>query len=111
LIRSGKELDYAYGHEPDVNVRERILLLRRVRIHKQKAASVAELELHRCRGWAYKLLKRYSNDGMRGLKDKPLGGRPANVPVEKLLEARKELFANSGLIFPFNLRITSIFHL
>jgi hypothetical protein len=29
LIRWGKELDYAYGHERDANVRERILLLRR----------------------------------------------------------------------------------
>ena len=46
--------DYAYGHEPDANVRERILLLRRVRIDNQEAASVAELELHRSRGWAYK---------------------------------------------------------
>jgi hypothetical protein len=49
---SSKELNYAYGHEPDANVRERILLLRRVRIDKQEAASVAELELHRSRGWA-----------------------------------------------------------
>jgi transposase len=57
-----------YGHEPDANVRERILLLRRVRMDKQEAASVAELELHRSRGWAYKWLKRYNNDGMLGLR-------------------------------------------
>jgi putative transposase len=93
LICSGKELDYAYGHESDANVRERILLLRRVRIDKQEAASVAELEL-RSRGWAYKWLKRYSNDGMLGLKNKPRSGRPADVPVEKLLEVRKELSEN-----------------
>jgi transposase len=94
LIRSGKELDDAYGHQPDANVRERILLLRHVRIDKQEAASVAELELHRSRGWAYKWLKRYSNDGMRRLKDKPRTGRPADVSVEKLLEVRKELSEN-----------------
>ena len=93
MIHSGKELDYTYGHEPDANVRERILL-RRVRIDNQEAASVAELELHRSRVWAYKWLKRYSNDGMRGLKDKPRSGRPADVPVEKLLEVRKELSEN-----------------
>jgi hypothetical protein len=29
LIRWGKELDYAYEHERDANVRERMLLLRR----------------------------------------------------------------------------------
>ena len=52
------------------------------------------LELHRSRGWAYKWLKRYNNDGMLGLKDKPRSGRPADVPVEKLLEVRKELSEN-----------------
>ena len=49
MIHSGKQLDYAYRHEPDANIRERILLLRRVRIDNQEAASVAELELHRSR--------------------------------------------------------------
>ena len=75
MINSGKELDYAYGHESHANVRERILLLRRVRIDNQEAASVAELELHRSRGWAYKWLKRYNNEGILGLKDKPRSGR------------------------------------
>ena len=94
MIHSGKQLDYAYRHEPDANIRERILLLRRVRIDNQEAASVAELELHRSRGWAYKWLKRYNNEGMLGLKDKPRSGRPADVPVEKLLEGTKELSDN-----------------
>ena len=31
---------------------------------------------------------------MRGLKDKPRSGRPADVSVEKLLEVRKELSEN-----------------
>jgi len=44
LIHSGEQLDYAYRHELDANIRERILLLRRVRIDNQEAASVAELE-------------------------------------------------------------------
>ncbi|HXX98345.1 MAG TPA: hypothetical protein VEL11_14635 [Candidatus Bathyarchaeia archaeon] len=44
MIHSGKQLDYTYRYEPHVNVRERILLLRRVRIDNQEAASVAELE-------------------------------------------------------------------
>ena len=42
---SAKQLDYAYRHEPDANVRERISLIRRVRVDNQDAASVAELEL------------------------------------------------------------------
>jgi transposase len=94
LIHSGKQLDYAYRYESHANVRERILLLRRVRIDNQEAASVAELELHRSRGWAYKWLKRYNNEGILGLKDKPRSGRPADVPVEKLLEVRKEFSEN-----------------
>ncbi|MFZ0222252.1 MAG: hypothetical protein WAM42_11265 [Candidatus Nitrosopolaris sp.] len=51
MIHSDKQLDYAYRYKPDANVRERILLLRRVRIDRQEAASVAELDLHRSRGW------------------------------------------------------------
>ena len=50
--------------EPDAIVRERILLLRCVIIDNQEAASVAELEFHRARGWAYKWLKKYNNEGM-----------------------------------------------
>jgi transposase len=91
---SAKQLDYAYRHEPDANVRERILLVRRVRVDNQEAASVAELELHRSRGWAYKWLKRYNNEDIQGLKDKLRSGRPPDVSEEKLLEIRKELSEN-----------------
>ena len=91
---SAKQLDYAYRHEPDANVRERILLTRRVRVDNQEAASVAELELHRSRGWAYKWLKRYNSEDIQGLKDKPRSGRPPDVSEEKLLEIRKELSEN-----------------
>lgn len=46
-------LDVAYRHEPDANVSERLLNVRRVRVDSQEAAaSTAELELHRSRGWA-----------------------------------------------------------
>ncbi|MGC1932097.1 MAG: helix-turn-helix domain-containing protein, partial [Candidatus Nitrosopolaris sp.] len=75
MILSAKQLDYAYRHEPDADVRERILLIRRVRVDNQDAASVAELELHRSRGWAYTWLKRYNNEDIQGLKDKPRSGR------------------------------------
>jgi putative transposase len=57
---------------------------------------MAELELHRSRGWAYKWLKRYNNEDMMGLKEKPRSGRrPTDVPLEKLLlEVRRELSEN-----------------
>ena len=40
--------------EIDSDVKERILLVRRVRIDGQQASKVSERELHRSRWWAYK---------------------------------------------------------
>jgi hypothetical protein len=57
-------LSQAYKNERDADVRERILLIRRVRIDKKEAASVAEKEPHRSRWWAYKWLKRFDNVGL-----------------------------------------------
>ena len=53
-------LDSAYKKEKDANIKERILLVRRVRIDKQKASLVAESELNRSRWWAYKWLHRFN---------------------------------------------------
>ena len=81
----------AYKREPDADVRERILLIRSVRIDGKEAASVAEKELHRTRGWAYKWLKRFDTYGLDGLKDQPRTGRPPEVSEKKLLKIREEL--------------------
>ena len=54
MIRLDRQLENVYRHESDADVRERILLVRRVMVDREEAASVAELELHRSRGWAYK---------------------------------------------------------
>lgn len=101
MILSAQQLDYAYRHEPDASIRERILLVRRVRVDGEEAASVAKLEFHRSRGLAYKWLKRYDNEeeeeeeeDIESLKDKPQSGRPPDVSEEKLLEIRKELSEN-----------------
>jgi len=53
------------------------------RVDGKEAASVAELELHRSRGWAYKWLKRYdnNNENVQGLKNKPRSGRPPDVCI------------------------------
>jgi len=42
-------LNTAYKKEKDSNVKERILLVKRVKIDKQEASSVAEYELNRSR--------------------------------------------------------------
>jgi hypothetical protein len=47
------KLDTAYKQEKGVDVKERILLVRRIIEDKQHIEEVAK-ELHRCRAWAYK---------------------------------------------------------
>lgn len=90
-------LSQAYKNERDADVRERILLIRRVRIDKKEAASVAENQLHRSRWWAYKWLKRYDNNGgLAGLKNKHRSGRPPEVSEETSVMIRKELSENKS---------------
>ena len=71
LVSINAVLNNAYKKEKDSNVKERILLVKRVKIDKQEAASVAEHELNRSRWWAYKWLHRFDKDGLDGLKDQP----------------------------------------
>ena len=54
---------------------KRLLLVRRVRVDDEEAASVAEKEFHRSRWWAYKWLKRFDKSGLDGLKDLHRSGR------------------------------------
>ena len=89
-------LNNAYKKEKDSNVKERILLVRRVKIDKQEAASVAENELNRSRWWAYKWLHRFDKDGLDGLKDKKRTGRPPDVPKDVMVKIRQELADSSS---------------
>jgi transposase len=78
----------------DAGVRERLLLVRRVREDNEQAARVAEEEFHRSSWWAYKWLKRFDKSGLGGLKDLPRSGRPPEVPEEKFAQIRRELSEN-----------------
>jgi transposase len=89
-------LNDAYRNEKDVNIRERILLVRRVRMDKKEAASVSEKEFHRSRWWAYKWLKRFDNTGLEGLKNKHRSGRPPEVSKETSTGIRRELSKNQS---------------
>ena len=97
-ISSDKILNDAYRHESDADIRERILLVRRVKAEGKNVTDVAKNELHRSRAWAYKWLKRYDDidDGLKGLKDRQRNGRPPEVPEEKLLKIRNELYEKSS---------------
>ncbi len=94
MVASVKLLDDSYRAEKNVDVRERLLLVRRVLEDNEQAARVAEKEFHRSRWWAYKWLKRFAESGLEGLKDLPRTGRPPEVSEERFAEIRRELSEN-----------------
>lgn len=97
-MRTSK-IDVAYNREKDSDVKERILLIRRIVEDKKHIEYVAK-ELHRSRAWAYKWYKRYNKDGLDGLKDKERSGRPPDVPKEIMVKIQKELTdSNTGWDF------------
>lgn len=83
-------LDKAYKNEHDASVKERLLLIIRVSFDKQHIKAVA-LELHRSRAWAYKWYKRYNDEGLEGLRDKPRSGRPPFMDEDEIMKIRTEL--------------------
>jgi putative transposase len=87
-------LDNAYKRESNANVRERILLIRRIMSDGQDIGMVSTEELHRSIAWAYKWLRRFDKEGLEGLKNKPRSGRPPDVPQEKISKIRTELSEN-----------------
>ena len=94
MVASAKLLDDACRTEKNADVRERILLVRCVRVDYKEAASIAENEFHRSRWWAYKWLKRFDKSGLEGLKDLHRSGRPPEVSEEIFSEIRNELSEN-----------------
>lgn len=92
-------LDKIYNDERDADVKERVLLVRRVLADKQHIETVAQ-ELHKSRAWAYKWYKRYNDKGLDGLKNKPRSGRPPLVNSNLMIKIRKELEdSNTGWDF------------
>ena len=92
-------LDKTYNDERDANVKERILLVRRVLTDKQHIELVAK-ELHKSRAWVYKWYKRYNDKGLEGLKDKPRSGRPPLIKHDLMIKLRNELeSSNTGWDF------------
>jgi len=85
-------LEDAYKDEKNAKVKERMLLVMRVKIDGRIAAHAAK-ELHRVKSWAYKWLERYDADGIEGLRDKPRSGRPARISQKVQMRIRKELMS------------------
>ncbi len=83
-------LSKVYKNENDVRVKERLLLIIRIVSDKQQIESISK-ELRRSRAWAYKWYKRYRDEGLDGLRDRPRIGRPSFVDGNIIMKVRKEL--------------------
>jgi len=79
-----------YKKERDPKVRERLLLVLRVRGDGQVPARVVE-EMHRSNPWASEWLARYGDEGIEGLRNRPKSGRPCKLPAEVVIRIRKRL--------------------
>ena len=67
-----------YRAEQDARIKERMLLVLNVAYQGMVAAHVAR-DLHRCKAWASVWLKRYGEEGIEGLKNKPKSGRHSQM--------------------------------
>lgn len=67
-----------YRSELDVKTKERMLLVLNVLYQGMVAAHVAR-DLHRCKAWASNWLKRYDEEGIGGLRDRPKSGRHSQI--------------------------------
>jgi putative transposase len=79
-----------YKKENDPKVKERLLLIIRVREDGQLPFHVVK-EMHRSNPWASDWLKRYDKEGINGLKDRTKSGRPPEMSEEVGFSIRKEL--------------------
>jgi len=96
VVVSSEQINNAYRKETDAGVKERILLVRRVRIDGLEASKVAERGLDKSRWWAYKWLNRFDKHGLDGLKDQPRSGRPPFIPEKRILKIKQELSENQS---------------
>jgi putative transposase len=83
-------LEKIYKNESDVKVKERLLLILKVKGDEMVPAHAAK-ELHRSRTWASDWLKRYREEGVDGLKNRPISGRPSELPEEVALKIQRKL--------------------
>ena len=79
-----------YKKENDPKVKERLLLIIKVREDKQIPFRVVK-EMHRSNPWASDWLKRYDKEGIEGLRNRTKSGRPSEISEEISYQIKKEL--------------------
>ena len=67
-----------------------MLLVLNVVYDKQIPAQISR-DIHRSRTWASDWLKRYREEGIEGLRDRPKSGRPPDIPKEIVYGIQNEL--------------------
>jgi putative transposase len=90
---SKNELIRLYKKETNIKVKERLLLVIKVKYDNIIPAYAAD-ELHRSRPWALYWLDRFSAEGLDGLRDRTKSGRHPDIPEEKVHEIKNELSSN-----------------
>jgi putative transposase len=83
-----------YKKEKDPKVKERLLLVIRVRCDNQIPYRVVK-EMNRSNPWALDWLKRYDEEGITGLKDRTKSGRKPELPEEIEYEIKTILRENN----------------
>jgi transposase len=79
-----------YKKENDPKVKERLLLVIRVRENGQVPFRVVK-EMHRSNPWASNWLKRYDEEGIEGLQDRTKSGIPPELTEEVSYQIKQEL--------------------
>src|SRR6185437_11044720 len=88
------ELSYLYRSESEPKVKERLLLVLKVKGNGVIPAR-ADKELDRSRTWSTNWLMRYDQEGVHGLKNKPRSVRPPKLSPKIAFEIRRELLQTS----------------
>jgi transposase len=86
-------LGEAYHKEEDGDVKERVLLVMRVRSDGIMASEACR-ELHRTKGWASKWIRRFDEEGIEGLKTRERSGRPMKLDHREFVSIRRKVLRN-----------------
>jgi transposase len=89
-VYSKNELIRFYKKETNIKVKERLLLVIKVKYDNIISAYASD-ELHRSRPWGLYWLNRFSHEGVEGLKNRPKSGRHPDIPYETVHEIQNEL--------------------
>lgn len=90
IVDKKTSFERVFRTEKDVKVKERMLLVLNVVYYSRIASQVART-LYKSKGWASQWLKRYIEEGLKGLKDRPKGDRPSQISKQVEYRIRKTL--------------------